>query len=295
MEEDRGVWTVSVSELNGLMGLAGGNQGYKLCTVPVYGVHTVSTKYSQARGGNGWKDGKSGNVEKVKKVGKKRDPPGRSRLCRLSLCVCVFVCRLRLLERLGTVPHPLACAAAAAPPPLSSTSSYEQPSSLPLSLSSSTRLASLFYSLSLHASPLLLAVSLSTHSPSTPPSLVRPPTYLSHLSFDQRETCLAAHPHCFLLTIFESQSPIKTRRETLLPRLLPFCSDPILQPRGSTSQRELRTPAAPSRQHLKHLNYLRHSPNYQLPGYLLWPFLSFQPPTLVTSPRFCTMASVACI
>lgn len=152
----------------------------------------------------------------------------------------------------------------------SSTSSYEQPSSLPtfpILLNQPVLLLCLFsLSLSLFtprlSSPSLFPRALLRHHL----SLVRPLTYPSHLSFDQRETCLAAHPHCFLLTILESQSPIKTRRESLLPRLLPFCSDPILQPRGPTSQRELRTPAGPSRQHLKYLNYLRRSPNYQLPG-----------------------------
>ena len=103
------------------------------------------------------------------------------------VCLCVTVCTpssLRLLERLGTVPHPLACAATAAaaapPPPLPPRLLMNNLPPFPLSPSSSTN-PSCFsvysLSLSLHASP-LLAVSLSTRSPSTPPI----PRSTSHLS-----------------------------------------------------------------------------------------------------------------
>lgn len=84
------------------------------------------------------------------------------------------------------------------------------------------RLASLFFlslfTPRLSSSPSLFPRTVLRH----PTSLVRPLTYPSHLSFDQRETCLATHSHCFLLTIPESQSPNQNQKRNIVASSFAF-------------------------------------------------------------------------
>lgn len=52
----------------------------------------------------------------------------------------------------------------------------------------------------------------------------------------QRETCLAVHPHDFFSSrSLRASPPIKTKENLCGLVFLPFCLDPILQPRGPTA------------------------------------------------------------